>query len=380
MRYFIIAGEHSGDIYAGYLIDSLMRLDREAEIAGIGGREMEKRGVDVVLPMESLAIMGVWEVVKKIWFLAKALRYSKRRIRQFAPDVVVLLDFPGFNLKIAKWAKARGFKVVYYIPPKFWAWGEKRAKVIQQSVDKALLILPFEPRIYSERKIDYEYVGHPLVEQILRSVEQPYNILNENIIAVMPGSRKQEIRHMMGLMLRVAPLFPNFTFVVIKSDNIPDTFYNQIAKRSKILDGANVIFARNLVVNILRKARLAIVKSGTATLEVCLYNVPQIVCYKTSWLTYQIAKRFVKVPFISLPNLIAEKEIVPELIQQNMRTARIEEQISRLLTNSNDCINHMLSEYCRVQKAVGYGTMQQNDLDGPSSRAARAIIKLVRGA
>lgn len=200
MRYFIIAGEHSGDIYAGYLVDSLMRLDRDAEIAGIGGNEMEKRGVDVVLSMESLAIMGVWEVLKKLWHFAKVLRYSKRKISQFSPDVLVLLDFPGFNLKIAKWAKEQGFKVVYYIPPKFWAWGEKRIELIRRSVDKALLILPFEPKLYKGKNIAYEYVGHPLVERMLSSVEQEHNISNENIIAVMPGSRKQEIRYMMGVL------------------------------------------------------------------------------------------------------------------------------------------------------------------------------------
>lgn len=376
MRYFIIAGEHSGDIYAGYLVDNLMRLDRDAEIAGIGGNEMEKRGVDVVLSMESLAIMGVWEVLKKLWHFAKVLRYSKRKISQFSPDVLVLLDFPGFNLKIAKWAKEQGFKVVYYIPPKFWAWGEKRIELIRRSVDKALLILPFEPKLYKGKNIAYEYVGHPLVERMLSSVEQEHNISNENIIAVMPGSRKQEIRYMMGVMLKVAPLFPNFVFVVIKSDNIPDLFYKQMAKRSKVHQVNNVFFARNLVVNILRKAKLAIVKSGTSTLEVCLYNVPQIVCYKTSWLTYQLAKRVVKVPFIALPNLIAGKEIVPELIQQDMNPQRIEEQISRLLTNSDDCISQMLSEYSRVQKTVGYNHIKHSTPDSPSVKAAKAIIKV----
>lgn len=379
MRYFIIAGEHSGDIYAGYLIDSLLRLDKDAKIVGIGGKEMEKRGVDLVLPMESLAIMGFWEVLKKLWYFIKILRYSKAKITQFAPDVLILLDFPGFNLKIAKWAKARGLKVVYYIPPKFWAWGEKRVEIIRSSVDKTLLILPFEVKIYQEQKITHEYVGHPLVERIFSSEEQEHNISNDNIIAVMPGSRKQEIRHMMGLMLKVAPLFPDFVFVVIKSDNIPDYFYKQIAKRHKIHLVNNVFFARNLMVNILHKAKLAIVKSGTSTLEACLYNVPQIVCYKTSWLTYQLAKRVVKVPYISLPNLIAGKEIVPELIQNDMRVARIEQHISRFLANSNNCIDNMLSEYYQVQKAVGYNKARQDQENNPSLRAAKAIIRVAQG-
>lgn len=343
----MVAGEHSGDVYGGFLVEQIKKCDPYAEFRGLGGDNMAKQGCRSIFPIHAMAVMGIAEVLYTLATLIRVFQACKREIANFSPDVLVLIDYPGMNLRLARWAKKQNIPVVYYIPPKVWAWGEKRVNILRQSVDELLITLPFEIEFYKNRQIPHHYVGHPMVELINRRTSQVYfPIVNENIIAVMPGSRVQEIRRILPVVLRVTKRFPDCVFVVIKSANLPDDVYDAIRKKmSYSTDQSNVIFARNLSDTILRRAKLGIIKSGTASLEACLYKLPQIVCYKTSVLTGWVARKFLKVPFVSLPNLIAGREIVPELLQSNMNEKNIQKHVANLLADKDRVTTKMQKEY-----------------------------------
>ena len=340
MKYYIISGEASGDLHGSNLIKELRKLDGEASIRCWGGDLMEKAGATVVKHYRDLAFMGFAEVIQNLGTIFKNIRFCKQDISTFQPDVLILIDYPGFNLRIAAWAKQQGIKILYYISPQIWAWKENRIHGIKKNVDKMLVILPFEKEFYAKWNFNVEYVGHPLVEvidafkrttisensatdQLVRNEDSP-------IIALLPGSRKQEILKKLPVMLQVAKRFPHYQFVVAKAPGLSEDFYDNLMVEQK-----NVSAVLNQTYELLSKSRAALVTSGTATLETALFGVPEVVCYKGNNISYQIAKRLIKIKYICLVNLIMDKKVVKELIQQEMNEENLVHELGLLLTNKN---------------------------------------------
>ncbi len=338
MQYYIIAGEASGDLHGSNLIKELQLLDAEAVFRCWGGDKMEAAGATLAKHYKDLAFMGFIEVVKNLRTIFKNLDYCKKDILSHKPDVLILIDYPGFNLRIAKWAKLQqGIKVIYYISPQVWAWKESRVKGIKKCVDKMLVILPFEKDFYKKWNYEVEYVGHPLVQVIEEFKSKQLNNLtadqllepslqNKNIIALLPGSRKQEILKKLPIMLQVASHFPDYHFVVAKAPGLDENFYNELLAPYK-----NVSSVVNKTYELLRQSKAALVTSGTATLETALFNVPEVICYKGSAVSYQIAKRLIKIKYICLVNLIMDKEIVKELIQDELTVDNIKTELNKIL-------------------------------------------------
>lgn len=320
MKYFILAGEASGDLHAGNLVKEIHKNDETPIFKGIGGEHMQHSGVEILFGLDRLAFMGFYEVLKNLRIIRKNFKEVKQAILTFQPDIVILIDNPGFNLRMAKWCKDHGFKVVYYIAPQIWAWHESRVEIIKQNVDLVLCILPFEVAFYTKHNYNKaHFVGHPLldIDSITSSQNSKLNI------ALLPGSRKQEITKLLPIYLEVARQFPNEQFVIAGISRLKHLYNYELPK--------NITIHWNVMSEVLKQAKAAIVCSGTATLETALQNVPQVVCYKTSWLNYQIGKRLAKVDFISLPNLIANQKIVTELIQNDCTVESIQTELNKLL-------------------------------------------------
>lgn len=332
MKYYIIAGEASGDLHGSNLIKQLKKLDSSADIRCWGGDKMQQAGGELVKHYRDLAFMGFWEVIKNIFTILRNLKWCKKDIEEYKPGALILIDYPGFNLRIATWAKREGLKVIYYISPQVWAWKENRVKMMKQCIDKMLVILPFEKAYFKNKwNWEVEYVGHPLVEAIesyesgVKSQES-----KEKIIALLPGSRKQEIQKKLPVMLEVSNDFPAYQFVVAKAPGVEETFYKKLMKSY-----TNVSSVSGKTYDLLLQARAALVTSGTATLETALFGVPQVVCYKGSWFSYQIAKRVIKVKYISLVNLIMNKEVVKELIQSDCTATNLRNELNELFGNES---------------------------------------------
>lgn len=357
MRYYIIAGEASGDLHGSNLIKQLQHEDPSATIECWGGDLMQETGAKLVKHYRDLAFMGFIEVVKNLPTIISNLKFCKENIIQFKPDVLILIDYPGFNLRIAEWAKKKGIKIVYYISPQVWAWKANRVKKMKVSIDLMLCILPFEKEYYQKNwNWKVEYVGHPLIEVIenyrLKHIEAEAN--NPDLIALLPGSRKQEIAKKLPIMLSVTTHFPNERFVVAKAPGQEDSFYEPF------LQGyPNVSVVKNSTYELLLKSKAALVTSGTATLETALFAVPEIVCYKGSNMSYQIIKRLIKIKYISLVNLIMDKLVVKELIQDELNTINLKTELTNLLYNkqkqeqlANDYkdLKNMLSEGGKASK------------------------------
>jgi len=373
MKYYIIAGEASGDLHGSNLIREIKKLDNIADIRCWGGDLMEHAGGKVVKHYRDLAFMGFIEVVKNIGTIISNLKFCKKDIADFQPDVIVLIDYPGFNLRIAEWAKQQGFKIVYYISPQVWAWKENRVKKIRKNVDKMLVILPFEKNFYRKWDYDVEYVGHPLADVVdsAQSDIKPLpgailSPLNENnIIALLPGSREQEVAKKLPVMLEVSKNFPDYRFVIAKAPSLKDEFYEKFMEPHK-----NVRSIRNKTYQLLLQSKAALVTSGTATLETALFGVPQVVCYKGSNISYQIAKRLVKIKFISLVNLIMDKEVVKELIQDEMNVQNVKYELTKILKDQ-DVINKMKEDYADLKKLLSEG-------GHASKKAAKSIVEFLR--
>ena len=333
MKYYIIAGEASGDLHGSNLIKEIRKLDADAHIRCWGGDMMQAEGATLVKHYRDLAFMGFIEVIQNLSTILKNIRFCKEDISSFHPDVIIFIDYPGFNLRIAKWAKEQKYKTVYYISPQVWAWKESRVKTIKQVVDKMIVILPFEKDFY-ESKWQYkvDYVGHPLVQVIndFKETSNYQNPYNKPVITILPGSRKQEVAVKLPVMLEATKSFPGYQFVVAKASSLDDAYYAPMLK-----DYNNVATVRNETYNLLSVSVAAIVTSGTATLETALFGVPQVVCYKGSPISYQIAKRLLKIKYISLVNLIMDKKVVTELIQHEMNAANIIEELNLLLQDEN---------------------------------------------
>lgn len=363
MKYYIIAGEASGDLHGSNLIKEIQALDAGANIRCWGGNLMQATGAHLVKHYRQLAFMGFAEVVKNLPAILGNLKFCRRDVSTFNPDVLVLIDYPGFNLRIAKWAKSKGIKVVYYISPQVWAWKESRTKTIKQVVDKMLVILPFEEAFYQRWNYKVVYVGHPLaqvVQQFLTThVASPLS--NKPIVAVLPGSRRQEVMTKLPIMLSVAKNFPELEFIVARAPGLDDAVYDAILQSFN-----NVKTVANQTYALLQQATAALVTSGTATLETALFGVPQVVCYKGSAISYHIAKRLIKIKYISLVNLIMNKTVVTELIQNELTTANLDKELRHILYHENRR-RQMLSDYEELSSLL-----QQNT--SASARAAREIV------
>lgn len=378
MRYYIIAGEASGDLHGSNLIKEIKKLDTTADIRCWGGERMQQAGGELVKHYRELAFMGFIEVVMNLGTILRNLKYCKEDISQFKPDAVILIDYPGFNLRIAEWARKEGLKVIYYISPQVWAWKENRVKKMKVSIDKMLVILPFEKDYYKNKwGWDVEYVGHPLVEVVDSfglevsglELDLPAEALAKAgpkpVIALLPGSRKQEILKKLPVMLEVSKSFPEYQFVVAKAPGQEDSFYTALLAPYK-----NVSSVSDQTYALLKRSSAALVTSGTATLETALFGVPEVVCYKGSNISYQIAKRLIKVKYISLVNLIMDKLVVKELIQDEMNVENLKKELNELLNN----------EVRKKQLKADYAALKELLSQGghASEKAARSIVEYLK--
>ncbi|HUZ59069.1 MAG TPA: lipid-A-disaccharide synthase [Hanamia sp.] len=361
MKYYIIAGEASGDLHGSNLIKEIQKLDSDAKIRCWGGDKMKATGAMLVKHYKDLAFMFLVQVIKNLPTILKNFKFCKNDISAFNPDVIVFIDYPGFNLRMAKWAKENHYKTVFYISPQVWAWKESRVKNIKKYIDKMLVILPFEKNFYKKWNYEVEYVGHPLVKEIEDFKKEHLEIcVSANTIALLPGSRQQEIKAKLPVMLAATKNFPDYQFIVAKAPSIEDEFYEDFIK-----DYANVKMIANETYSLLMKSVAALVTSGTATLETALFGVPEIVCYKAGNISYQIAKRLVKLKFICLVNLIMDKEVVKELIQNDLTSEKITPELKKILSDPEKR-EKMQGDYSQLKKLLSEG--------GNASKNAADII------
>ena len=367
MKYYIIAGEASGDLYGSNLVKELRLKDSKADIRAWGGDLMKKQGVDLVKHYKDHNYMGFLEVIRNLGTILKNISFCKQDIKAFSPDALILIDFPGFNMRIAKYFYQYSFPVLYYIAPQVWAWKENRVEAIKKYVDKLYVILPFEKEFLKKHGVESNYMGHPLLEHILnfkdkesvsksKFVEEHGLEVEKPIISLLPGSRKQEIEKKLPVMLRaVSSYSKDFNIVIAGMENFKN-LYREITSNSN----AKVIYKDTY--NLLNNSNIALVTSGTATLETAFFNVPQIVCYKTSWLSYIIAKSLVKIKYISLVNLIMDEEVVKELIQKDLSYFKITKELN--LLNNALALNKMKDAYqVLITKCQGENVSKNIALD-----------------
>ena len=370
-KYYIIAGEASGDLHASNLIAELRKKDPNAEFRGFGGDLMQKQGMELVRHYRTMAYMGFVEVAVNLRKVLNNINFCKKDIEEYQPDALILVDYPGFNLRIAEFAHEKGLKVFYYVSPQVWAWKRRRVQQIRKSVDKMLVILPFEEDFYKRYGVDVTYVGNPLLDELAkfgsgnRSIFLRRNSLGEKreIIALLPGSRTQEVKRMLPTMLKVVPHFPNYQFVVAGVSSVDTSLYK------KIIGNSDVFLIENQTYDLLQNASAALVTSGTATLETALFSVPEVVCYKANGFSYLIAKWLIKVKFISLVNLVMEKEVVKELIQRDLTEENLVEELDQLLHNAK-CQRRLLEDYEELKDRLGNA--------GASAMAAEVIGEELR--
>ena len=368
MKIYLIAGEASGDLHASNLIKEMNAIYNSISFRGWGGDLMQKQGLDLVKHYRDLAFMGFVEVLMNIRTISKNLKFCKKDILNFKPDALILIDYPGFNLRIAEFAHKNGIKVFYYISPQVWAWKKSRVKTIRRVVDKMLVILPFEKDFYKNYNYDVYFVGHPLLDVIGKNDKKvnnklfykKYNLSEKPIIALLPGSRKQEISTMLNIMLSVNKYFPAYQFVIGGAPSIPEDFYKNLCEKYHV----KIVF--NQTYDLLKNAEAALVTSGTATLETALIETPQVVCYKGNNISYQIAKRIINVKFISLANLIMDRKIIVELIQNDFNTKNLKIELEKIL-NDTDYRRQMFENYKKLKEKLGGS--------GASENAAKIILE-----
>jgi len=370
MKYYIIAGEASGDLLGAYLMKSIKKQDIHADFRCWGGDLMEAQGADITKHYKDLAFMGFWEVAKNLRTILKNITICKVDILLFEPDVIVLIDYPGFNLRIAEFAKEQNIRVVYYVSPQIWAWKKNRIHKIKRDVDTLITILPFEKDFYAKYNYEAHYVGHPLLDVIhderehddWQTFKENYNLDDRPIIAVLPGSRRQELKKMLPVMVQMVEQFPEYQFVVSKVKWQPLSLYHPHLKNKKITIVEGNTYA------LLHHAQVAVVTSGTATLETALWNVPQVVCYKGSFVSYLIARLMVgkHLKYISLVNLILNKPAVTELIQYECNPKRLKVEVEKIIYD-NQNVENMQTHYRQLQHILGDA--------GASDNAAKLIVK-----
>lgn len=365
MNYYIIAGEASGDLHASNLIKELKVLDANSKFRCWGGDLMKEQGADLVKHYRELAFMGFTEVLMNLRTILQNIDFCKKDILQHKPDVLILVDYPGFNLRIAEFAKTIGIKVFYYISPQIWAWKQSRVHKIKRVVDKMFVILPFEKEFYQRFDYNVDFVGHPLLDAVENYSKQPSTLsiqTDKKIIALLPGSRKQEIATMLPIMLSMQKYYDNYLFVIAGAPSQSKEFYQTFISNS------NVEIVYNQTYQLLQKAEVALVTSGTATLETALFGVPEVVCYKGGAISYAIAKQLVKVKYISLVNLIMDKEIVKELIQGELNETNLKIELDKLLNPGTR--NKLLADYAGLIEKLGGS--------GASKKTATLMINYLR--
>lgn len=355
-RIFLIAGEDSGDLHGSNLVKALHSRDQAIRVRGVGGDKLAEAGMDLMAHVKDINFMGFWEVIKNLRKIRRLFKRVHAAIDSYLPDALILIDYPGFNLRLAKQLAGRGIPIFYYISPQVWAWKKGRVKSIQQYVDHMYVILPFEKGFYAEEGVEVEFVGHPLLDVVNSSSDKQKP---GNTIALLPGSRKQEIKRMLPTMLRLVPRFPGYHFIVAGAPSQEEGFYQELIQDSP------VELRMNQTYEILKEADYACVTSGTATLETALFHVPQIVVYKGNPLSYAIGKRLVQVPFISLVNLILDREAVTELIQAEFNTKKLESTLRKLMDGEEE--KRISEAYEELRKKLGEG--------GASQRVAEHILK-----
>ena len=371
MKYYIIAGEASGDLHASNLVAEIKKKDKKAEFRGCGGDLMKAQGVELLKHYRTMAYMGFVEVAVNLRKVLGNIAQCKKDIVEYHPDVVILVDYPGFNLRIADFAHENGFKVVYYISPQIWAWKRRRVHKIKKSVDKMLVILPFEEEFYRRYGVDVTFVGNPLLDELAkvgtgnRSIFLRRNSLGERreIIALLPGSRRQEVKRTLPVMIKVASHFPDYQFVIAGISSLDKSLYKDIIGQS------DVFFVENQTYELLQNSSAALVTSGTATLETALFSIPEVVCYKATGFSYRLAKWMIKVKFISLVNLIMDREVVKELIQGDMNEDNLVKELDQLLHNGKRQ-RKLLEDYEELKDKLGNV--------GASEKAAGIICESVR--
>jgi lipid-A-disaccharide synthase len=366
-KIYIISGERSGDLHASNLVSSIKALDSSVEFRGMGGRYSQEAGVELAVDYSEVALMGFLEVLLGFRKVIKYLNLVKKDLATYRPDALILVDYGGFNMKIGAFAKEHGIPVHYYIPPKVWAWNQKRALKLKAICDQIYSILPFEPEFFEKFDMKVHYVGNPLLDEIRKFTPHDFffqknDLSYQPIIALLPGSRKQEIQNMLDKMIALVSAFPNSQFVIAGVDSLPESVYEP-ARRA----GLKVVF--NQTYNLLHHATAAVVTSGTATLETALFRVPQIVVYRTSPVSYQIAKNLIRVPYISLVNLIAGKEVVRELIQNDFSVEKIKNELNLIFSNVV-YKGEMLRGYDLIEERIGKGSA--------SDAAAKLILEFLQ--
>tara|TARA_B100000787_G_C16166935_1_gene284401 strand:+ start:298 stop:1425 length:1128 start_codon:yes stop_codon:yes gene_type:complete len=361
LKLYIISGEASGDLHGSNLVKALKNQNSDLEIRAWGGDLMESAGATIVKHIRDLAFMGFLEVILNLRTIIGNISFCKKDIEEFEPDAIILIDYPGFNLRIAKWAKERGIKVLYYISPQIWAWNQKRGFKIKKIVDEMFVILPFEKEFYKKFDLDVHFVGHPLLDAVKEYKNQKpdfaafckKNDLPEKpIVALLPGSRKQEVTKMLPVFLNVVDRFPDYQFVLAAAPALELDYYQPFLTKQ------NVSIIEGKTYELLLQAKAALVSSGTATLETALFKVPEVVCYKGGALSVGIARMLIKVKFISLVNLIMDKEIVTELIQSDLNEKRLVQELERILNCENDRSELLANYEILITKLGGEGASE----------------------
>ncbi|MBM3435333.1 MAG: lipid-A-disaccharide synthase [Bacteroidetes bacterium] len=356
MKYYVIAGEASGDLHASNLIKALKRTDPAAHFRGWGGDLMKEQGTELVKHYRDLAFMGFAEVVANFGTILRNFKICKNDLLSYRPDALILVDYPGFNLRIAEFAHNAGLKVFYYISPQVWAWKKSRVHKIKKFVNRLFVILPFEQDFYARYDYEVDFVGHPLLDAIESlpsedgiTFRKANGLSAEPIIAFLPGSRKQEISKMLPLMLSVIQKFPGFQFVVAGAPSVDRSFY------SGLISDKNAFLVQNQTHKLLQNSFAALVTSGTATLETALFNVPEVVCYKGGFISYQIAKHVIDktmIRFVSLVNLIMDNEVVKELIQNDLTTVNLVSELNKI-TSDQSVRERIFNDYSELKMKLG---------------------------
>jgi lipid-A-disaccharide synthase len=368
MRYYLIAGEESGDLHGANLMKAIKAHDKAPIFRCWGGDKMENQGATMVKHIRDLAFMGFVEVIMNIRTIMGNISLCKKDLLNFQADVLILIDYPGFNLRIAEFAKKNGIRVFYYISPQIWAWKASRVKQIKRNVEEMFVILPFEKEFYARYDYPVHFVGHPLLDAIAQFSEKSSELdkIEKPIIALLPGSRKQEIKTMLPEMLKIEKHFKDYQIVVAGVKSYGEENYDKLLKQS------NARIVTGSTYELLSKASAALVTSGTATLETALFNVPQVVCYKGAYISYIIARQLIKVKYISLVNLILDRQAVKELIQKDMNAEQMIAALENLLTTKSNVRKQLMRDYDELHAKLGG--------EGASERAALMMINILSGA
>lgn len=367
VHYYIISGEASGDLHASNLIKELKQLDSKAEFTGWGGDLMLEQGVGLVKHIRDFSYMGFVEVLSHLKSILADIRFCKNHILQVKPDAIILVDFPGFNLRIAAFAKEHNIPVIYYISPQIWAWKQSRIKKIKATVDKMMVILPFEKEFYNKFNYEVDFVGHPLLDAIenyksqhsLDDFRQKNQLDEKPIIALLPGSRQQEIKKMLHIMCSVVDDFKQFQFVIAGAPSISPEYYKSLHLPSQV----HCVFGQTY--DLLLNSEAALVTSGTATLETALLNIPEVVCYKGSYISYWLAKKLIKVSYISLVNLILDRKAVEELIQHDLNHDLLVKNLKKITEDKIE-IENMKNSFENLRQILGG--------PGASRKAAESVV------